>query len=177
MSSFYLIAELIVELILQQIKKIVCVGTFWTAASHIITAVIGSGVLSLAWAIAQLGWVVGPIVLILFAFANLYSSNLLAQCYRTGDPVTGHRNYTYTDAVKSNLGNSIDCLQCILSLFQFISYSNNICRRKKGNSMWFDSVLEYVWCCNWLHNSCISQHDVSSSTNLSVELNYSGALV
>ncbi|KAF8405408.1 hypothetical protein HHK36_010313 [Tetracentron sinense] len=79
-------------------------GTVWTATSHIITAVIGSGVLSLAWAIAQLGWVAGPTVMILFAIVNLYSSNLLSQCYRSGDPVTGKRNYTYMDAVKANLG-------------------------------------------------------------------------
>ncbi|MCL7046262.1 hypothetical protein MKW94_005586, partial [Papaver nudicaule] len=32
-------------------------GTLLTASAHIITAVIGSGVLSLAWAIAQLGWI------------------------------------------------------------------------------------------------------------------------
>ncbi|KAA8535995.1 hypothetical protein F0562_028473 [Nyssa sinensis] len=79
-------------------------GTFWTATSHIITAVIGSGVLSLAWSIAQLGWVTGPAVMILFAFVILYTSNLLSQCYRSGDPVTGQRNYTYMDAVKANLG-------------------------------------------------------------------------
>ncbi|KAF5745362.1 amino acid permease 3 [Tripterygium wilfordii] len=79
-------------------------GTFWTASSHIITAVIGSGVLSLAWAIGQLGWVAGPIVMFLFAVVNLYTSNLLSQCYRTGDPLTGQRNYTYMDAVKANLG-------------------------------------------------------------------------
>lgn len=79
-------------------------GTFWTASAHIITAVIGSGVLSLAWAIAQLGWVAGPIILILFALVNIYTSGLLAQCYRSGDPVTGQRNYTYMDAVKANLG-------------------------------------------------------------------------
>ncbi|KAH7518423.1 hypothetical protein FEM48_Zijuj09G0170000 [Ziziphus jujuba var. spinosa] len=79
-------------------------GTFWTASSHIITAVIGSGVLSLAWAVAQLGWVTGPTVMLLFAIVSLYTSNLLAQCYRAGDPVTGQRNYTYMDAVKSNLG-------------------------------------------------------------------------
>ncbi|AQK44208.1 putative amino acid permease 7 [Zea mays] len=35
-------------------------GSMWTAAAHVITAVIGSGVLSLAWSIAQLGWVAGP---------------------------------------------------------------------------------------------------------------------
>lgn len=60
--------------------------------------------LSLAWAIAQLGWVVGPAVMVLFAFVNLYTSNLLSQCYRSGDPVTGQRNYTYMDAVKAHLG-------------------------------------------------------------------------
>lgn len=79
-------------------------GTFWTATAHIITAVIGSGVLSLAWAIAQLGWAVGPVVMILFAVVNLYTSSLLTQCYRTDDSVNGQRNYTYTDAVKSILG-------------------------------------------------------------------------
>ena len=80
-------------------------GTFWTATSHIITAVIGSGVLSLAWAMAQLGWVAGPAVLVLFAIVNLYTSNLLCECYRSGDPITGQRNYTYMEAVKAHLGN------------------------------------------------------------------------
>jgi hypothetical protein len=79
-------------------------GTFWTASAHIITAVIGSGVLSLAWAIAQLGWVAGPAALLLFAFVTYYTATLLAECYRTGDPDTGKRNYTYMDAVRSNLG-------------------------------------------------------------------------
>ncbi|XP_021658905.2 amino acid permease 4 [Hevea brasiliensis] len=79
-------------------------GTFWTASSHIITAVIGSGVLSLAWAMGQLGWVAGPVVMVLFAIVNLYASNLLAQCYRADDPVKGQRNYTYMDAIKANLG-------------------------------------------------------------------------
>ncbi|KAJ0097761.1 hypothetical protein Patl1_28022 [Pistacia atlantica] len=79
-------------------------GTIWTASSHIITAVIGSGVLSLAWAIAQLGWVAGPAVMFLFSFVTYYTSSLLTDCYRTGDPVSGKRNYTYTDAVHSILG-------------------------------------------------------------------------
>ncbi|XP_043710051.1 amino acid permease 3-like [Telopea speciosissima] len=79
-------------------------GTVWTATSHIITAVIGSGVLSLAWAVAQLGWVAGPIAMLLFTLVTFYTSNLLSRCYRSGDPTTGTRNYTYMDAVKSNLG-------------------------------------------------------------------------
>ncbi|CAK9151311.1 unnamed protein product [Ilex paraguariensis] len=79
-------------------------GTVWTASAHIITAVIGSGVLSLAWATAQLGWIAGPTVLFLFSFVTYYTSTLLAACYRSGDPVTGKRNYTYMEAVRSNLG-------------------------------------------------------------------------
>ncbi|KAK7301415.1 hypothetical protein RJT34_12279 [Clitoria ternatea] len=79
-------------------------GTVWTGSAHIITAVIGSGVLSLAWAIAQLGWVAGPSVMILFSFVTYYTSTLLSVCYRSGDQDTGKRNYTYTDAVRSYLG-------------------------------------------------------------------------
>ncbi|KAL8554195.1 hypothetical protein ACS0TY_002416 [Phlomoides rotata] len=59
--------------------------------AHIITAVIGSGILSLAWATSQLGWIAGPTVLFLFSFVTFYTSSLLATCYRTGDPDTGKR--------------------------------------------------------------------------------------
>ncbi|KAJ6335719.1 hypothetical protein OIU78_012350 [Salix suchowensis] len=68
------------------------------------TAVIGSGVLSLAWAIGQLGWIAGPAVMFLFSFVTYYTSTLLSACYRSCDPVNGKRNYTYMDAVRSNLG-------------------------------------------------------------------------
>ncbi|KAL5982753.1 Amino acid permease 3 [Asimina triloba] len=81
-------------------------GNLWTASAHIITAVIGSGVLSLAWAMAQLGWVAGPVMMILFSLVTYYTSNLLADCYRTSDPDTGKRNYTYMDAVGALLGGS-----------------------------------------------------------------------
>ncbi|CAI0422051.1 unnamed protein product [Linum tenue] len=79
-------------------------GTWVTASAHIITAVIGSGVLSLAWAIAQLGWVAGPATLIIFSLITLFTSTLLADAYRHPDPVTGQRNYTYMDAVRAHLG-------------------------------------------------------------------------
>ncbi len=61
--------------------------------------------LSLAWSVAQMGWVVGPIVLLLFALVTYYTALLLTDCYRSPDPVSGKRNYTYMDAVKANLGN------------------------------------------------------------------------
>ncbi|EOA40281.1 hypothetical protein CARUB_v10009009mg [Capsella rubella] len=79
-------------------------GTVWTASAHIITAVIGSGVLSLAWAVAQIGWVGGPVTMLLFSLVTYYTSTLLCSCYRSGDSVTGKRNYTYMDAIHSNLG-------------------------------------------------------------------------
>lgn len=79
-------------------------GSLVTASAHIITAVIGSGVLSLGWAIAQLGWVVGPSVLIAFSVITYFTSTLLADCYRSPGPDHGDRNYTYTDVVRSHLG-------------------------------------------------------------------------
>lgn len=72
--------------------------------AHIITAVIGSGVLSLAWSTAQLGWIGGPVALLCFAVVTFVSSSLLADCYRSPDSVTGRRNPSYMDAIRVNLG-------------------------------------------------------------------------
>jgi amino acid permease len=74
--------------------------------AHIITAVIGSGVLSLAWSISQLGWIGGPLALLACAIATYISSSLLADCYRHPDSVTGKRNHSFMDAVRVNLGNN-----------------------------------------------------------------------
>jgi len=87
-------------------KKCDEAGTVWTASSHIITAVVGSGVLSLAWGMAQLGWIAGPTVMLLFSLVTFYTSSLLLQCYRSEHPISGKRNYTYMDAVRSILGNT-----------------------------------------------------------------------
>ncbi|KAK4340142.1 hypothetical protein RND71_041604 [Anisodus tanguticus] len=76
-------------------------GTVLTTSAHIITAVIGSGVLSLAWATAQLGWIAGPVALLAFSVITWFNSLLLADCYRAPD---GSRNYTYMDAVRAHLG-------------------------------------------------------------------------
>ncbi|KAF7834121.1 amino acid permease 4-like [Senna tora] len=90
-------------------------GTVWTASSHIITAVIGSGVLSLAWAIAQLGWIAGPIVMLLFSVVTYYTSTLLADCYRCD---SGKRNYTYMEAVRSILG-GVNVMLC--GIIQYVN--------------------------------------------------------
>ena len=78
-------------------------GNWITAAAHIVTAVIGSGVLSLAWSISTMGWVAGPIILFLFAAVTWYMSLLLADAYRNPRD-TGKRNYTYPGAVSAILG-------------------------------------------------------------------------
>lgn len=77
------------------------IGNLVTTTAHIITAVIGSGVLSLAWATAQLGWIAGPATLLAFALITCYASTLLADCYRSPD---GKRNHTYMEAVRAYLG-------------------------------------------------------------------------
>ncbi|KAF0890494.1 hypothetical protein E2562_002851 [Oryza meyeriana var. granulata] len=89
-------------------------GTEWTAASHVITAVIGSGVLSLAWSVAQLGWVAGPGMMFVFAAVTALQSMLFADCYRSPDPEVGpHRNRTYAHAVERNLG-GLSAWVCLL---------------------------------------------------------------
>ncbi|KAI7729970.1 hypothetical protein M8C21_008134 [Ambrosia artemisiifolia] len=79
-------------------------GTLVTASAHIIMVVIGSGVLYLAWAIAQLGWVSGPTFLMAFSFITYFTSTLRADAYRSPDLVSNKRNYTYIDVVCANLG-------------------------------------------------------------------------
>eukprot|EP00252_Welwitschia_mirabilis_P013480 TRINITY_DN2963_c0_g1_i1.p1 TRINITY_DN2963_c0_g1~~TRINITY_DN2963_c0_g1_i1.p1 ORF type:complete len:483 (-),score=23.65 TRINITY_DN2963_c0_g1_i1:948-2396(-) len=80
-------------------------GGVWTAASHIITAVIGAGVLSLSWSVAQLGWVAGPLAMLCFAFVSVHSSFYLATCYCYPDAYDGpHRNRSYKRAVRYYLG-------------------------------------------------------------------------
>ncbi|KAJ0443088.1 putative amino acid transporter, transmembrane domain-containing protein [Helianthus annuus] len=79
-------------------------GTLITTSAHIMTVVVGSGVLSLAWCLAQLGWIIGVLLLVAFAVITWYTCILLSDCYRSPDPVTGTRNYNYMQAVKVNLG-------------------------------------------------------------------------
>lgn len=54
-------------------------GTLVTTVAHLITPVIGSGVLSVAWAVAQLGWIAGTGSIILFSLISLFTSYLLSE--------------------------------------------------------------------------------------------------
>ena len=67
--------------------------------------VIGAGVLSLAWTVAQLGWIAGPFLMIVFAGITIISTNLLCDCYSHPDPECGPaRIRSYMEAVKVYLG-------------------------------------------------------------------------
>ncbi|KAJ6980571.1 amino acid permease 7 isoform X3 [Populus alba x Populus x berolinensis] len=101
-------------------------GTLWSCVAHIITAVIGSGVLSLAWSTAQLGWIAGPVSLLCFAIVTYISAFLLSDCYRSPDPITGTRNYSYMHAVRVNLGSLTPALY--------------LCKTQT----WFCGLLQYV---------------------------------
>ncbi|GKB37975.1 probable amino acid permease 7 isoform X2, partial [Tanacetum coccineum] len=94
-------------------------GTLWSTIAHIITAVIGSGVLSLAWSMSQLGWIGGPLALFFFAMVTYVSSSLLADCYRSPDPVTGARNRSFADAVRVILGEKQALLCGVLQFLNF----------------------------------------------------------
>ena len=95
-----------------------------TASAHIIIAVIGSGVLSLSWALAQLGWIAGIITLLIFSPITLCTSVLLLDGNRSPDPITRRRNYNYMEVVKNNLGNTI--ADFLLSFINNLSYASQI---------------------------------------------------
>ncbi|XP_004292842.1 PREDICTED: amino acid permease 8-like [Fragaria vesca subsp. vesca] len=101
------IAEAEEELLVDDDGKLKRTGTVWTGCAHIITTSIGAGVLSLAWAMAQLGWLAGIFILLFCTFTAGYAATLLADCYRFPDPVLGKRNYSYMEAVKVYLGGTM----------------------------------------------------------------------
>lgn len=83
--------------------------------AHIITGVIGAGVLSLAWSVAQLGWLLGPVCIISFAFITVLSTFLMCDIYKYPDPEHGTtRNRSYSQAVKLYLGDKQEWISGIL---------------------------------------------------------------
>ncbi|CAK7323874.1 unnamed protein product [Dovyalis caffra] len=80
-------------------------GTIWTGVAHIIAGVIGSGILSLSWSMAQLGWIAGPLAMLFFASITLLSTFLLCDCYRSPHPEFSlTRNRSFLEAVHQTLG-------------------------------------------------------------------------
>jgi amino acid permease len=75
-------------------------GNTWTASGHIITAVIGAGVLALPYAMASLGWILGAICFVFFAWVTLFTAQLLADLYI----IDGVRQRTFPQMVRTVMG-------------------------------------------------------------------------
>lgn len=75
-------------------------GSWFTGSLHATNAIVGAGVLSLPWAVAQLGWVAGPLLLVLFYLVTRRASIMLAELYC----VDGLEHARYHHAVRHILG-------------------------------------------------------------------------
>ena len=70
------------------------------ATMHVITAIIGAGVLSLPAAMVPLGYAGGTLCFIVFGLVTVYTAHLLADCYC----IDGRRQRTYTELVDTVFG-------------------------------------------------------------------------
>jgi Transmembrane amino acid transporter protein len=75
-------------------------GHWITAAGHLITAIIGAGVLGLPSSLAWLGWIGGIIALVFFYAVSLWAAIMLTEVYC----VNGRRHTRYKFAVYWILG-------------------------------------------------------------------------
>ncbi|KAL6344782.1 hypothetical protein AAG906_002688 [Vitis piasezkii] len=112
-------------------------GTVWTVTAHIVTVVVGFGVLSLPWGLAQLGWLAGVATLLVFGIITFYASSLLAECYKS--PVTGKRNYTYMQAVKTTLGGK---MYMVCGLVQYAIVTGSIIGFTLTASISMEAILK-----------------------------------
>ncbi|KAL3503680.1 hypothetical protein ACH5RR_038129 [Cinchona calisaya] len=96
-------------------------GNIWTALAHIITGVIGSGVLSLAWSMSRLGWIAGPVTMLCFASVTFISASLICNCYKTPDPDFGpNKNASYLDSVHTILGKRNGKICGVIVMINFV---------------------------------------------------------
>ncbi|KAI3430592.1 hypothetical protein D9Q98_005185 [Chlorella vulgaris] len=91
-------------------------GNLFTAVAHIFCAVVGAGVLGLPNSLAWLGWVAGPLCLILFFAVSLWSSILLSRLYC----VDGIEFARYHHAVEHILGHKASIAIAIFQLLNLV---------------------------------------------------------
>ncbi|XP_009762114.1 putative amino acid permease 7 isoform X1 [Nicotiana tabacum] len=95
-------------------------GTKWSAVAHIITGVIGAGVLSLAWSIAQLGWIAGPLAILFCAAVTLFATSILCDCYKSPDSALGPTiNHSLLEAARFYFGKK---WTWVCGLLQYVSF-------------------------------------------------------
>lgn len=91
-------------------------GGTLSATAHVITAVVGAGVLSLPAAMASLGYAGGTIVFVVFGFVTLYTAQLLADLYC----VNGTRQRTYSQMVNTVLGPVQERVVAVIQLVNLV---------------------------------------------------------
>lgn len=98
---------------------------------HIITAIIGAGVLSLPAAMVPLGYAGGTICFVVFGLVTVYTAHLLADCYC----VNGARQRTYTELVDTVFGKKGEIAVAWIQLVNLIltAWPYQVCggRRKR----------------------------------------------
>ena len=100
------------------------VGDVLSTTAHSLTAILGIGILALPSAISYLGWVAGPILLVVFFGATVLSNYLLCSVYQ----VHGRTHSTYHTAVRDIIGSrryamAISTVQLANFLLVMIAFS------------------------------------------------------
>uniref|UniRef100_A0A1D2AEW4 Amino acid transporter transmembrane domain-containing protein n=1 Tax=Auxenochlorella protothecoides TaxID=3075 RepID=A0A1D2AEW4_AUXPR len=129
-------------------------GTRTTAAIHIFCGVVGAGVLALPRSVAYLGWIAGPLMIIVFYLISLLTSMLLADIYE----VNGVEHGRYHSAVKSIMGHysavGVSTFQCLNMVLTCITYTISAATSMKavaeiacawrGSTQCFDTIWQMV---------------------------------
>ncbi|MFS7970852.1 putative amino acid transporter, transmembrane domain-containing protein [Helianthus anomalus] len=146
-----------------------------TALAHIITIVIRSVVLSLSWSVAQLGWIVGPVSLVLFALVTYLNASLLTKFHhyshhRNGVNVTD-RSYLEVSNCYHEHGHGAACEYGIK--FYMLLFGRN--RKIKGSigGVPTDKPIQKVW----LVAQAIGDNVFTYPLHMCKLLNYKNALV
>lgn len=98
-------------------------GTVLTTSAHIFCAIVGSGILNLPQCVAWLGWVAGPIALVVFFFVALFTSHMLSHCYYW----KGVEHGRYHHAVRNILGRknaiAVSVIQLVYIFLVTVAYT------------------------------------------------------
>ncbi|KAI6689437.1 hypothetical protein NL676_026265 [Syzygium grande] len=115
----------------------------WMATACTITHVIGLEVLFLPWALAQLGWSLGPTVMFLFSFVACYTSSLWAHCHHSS--LGGTKAKLYALVLSLNLfGVAIGCTIASSKSTMMAIGGSNCFPEKDDNSPCHKSNIMYM---------------------------------
>lgn len=95
-------------------------GGTLSATAHVITAVVGAGVLSLPAAMANLGYAGGTACFLIFGLVTAYTAALLADCYSIRVAGKDVRQRTYSQMVATTLGVRAERLVAVIQLVNLV---------------------------------------------------------